>query len=79
LSKKHLVITLIALLIGVLFFEFQAVNSMVSLRYETDGPDDCISVITGIDLCLSVKTFHFLAILCGGLFLVVLIVKQKSL
>jgi len=27
-------------------------NIEVSLKYETDNPQDCISIITGYDLCL---------------------------
>jgi len=35
---------------------------MVSLKYETDGgSNDCISGITGEDLCAAIKTMKYLA------------------
>ena len=34
---------------------FGIVNTMVSQKYETDYPQDCISVISGDDLCLEIK------------------------
>ena len=42
-----------------------AFNAMVSLKYETSGLTDCISLISGKDLCKAIKINHFLAALCG--------------
>jgi hypothetical protein len=33
------------------FFGFEIINLMVSLKYETDEPNDCISAITQTNLC----------------------------
>ena len=47
-------------LIGIVFFAFEIVNMMVSLKYETNNPDDCISQISGADLCLTIVIFKWL-------------------
>ena len=38
-----------------IIFVFGVINTMVSLKYETDSPGDCISTVTGIDLCEAIK------------------------
>ena len=32
-------------------------NTMVSLKYETENPGDCISLTSGIDLCQTILYF----------------------
>ena len=34
---------------------FEIVNVMVSLQYETAGPNECISQVTGSNLCVVVQ------------------------
>ena len=41
---------------------FEIVNVMVSLQYETDGPNECISHVTGSDLCASLRLCKTMAI-----------------
>ena len=65
------------MLIGIPLFEFFAFNSMVSLKYETHELTDCISLVSGIDLCKTIKMFHFLAILCGLTFIGLLIYRKR--
>ncbi len=38
---------------------------MVSLTYETNEKADCISLISGINLCKAIKKFHLLALIFG--------------
>ena len=52
---------------------------MVSLKYETRELTDCISLVSGIDLCKAIKTFHILAILCGLTFIGILIFRKGIL
>jgi len=56
-----------------------AFNSMVSLKYETNELTDCISLVSGIDLCKAIRTFHILAILCGLTFIGLLIYRKQIL
>lgn len=56
-----------------------AFNSMISLKYETRELTDCISLVSGIDLCSSIRTFHILAILCGLTIIGLLIYRKRIL
>ncbi len=67
---------MILLFIGIPLFEFMAFNSMVSLKYETKELTDCISLVSGIDLCQTIRKFHVLAITCGLSFIGLLIFKR---
>jgi len=52
---------------------------MVSLKYETRELTDCISLVSGIDLCKAIRTFHILAILCGLAIIGLLIYRKRIL
>ncbi|RCS28238.1 hypothetical protein DUT90_01260 [Polaribacter sp. WD7] len=56
-----------------------ALNSMVSLKYETRELTDCISIVSGIDLCNAIRTFHILAILCGLTIIGLMIYRKRIL
>jgi len=51
---------------------------MVSLKYETNELTDCISLVSGIDLCKTIKVFHFLAIVSGLIIFKNRILKQSK-
>lgn len=51
----------------------------VSLKYETNGADDCISGITGYDLCKMLLIAKILSVFCFVLFWLLLIFKNKIL
>jgi hypothetical protein len=68
---------LILLFLGIPLFEFMVLNSKVSLKYETNELNECLSEISGIDLCQAIRNFHILAIICGLTFIVLLIFRRK--
>jgi hypothetical protein len=41
-------------IIGIPLFAFGIVNTMVSIKYETADMGDCISSVSGADLCLTI-------------------------
>ena len=45
----NIILAIIILIIPVVFY--MIINTMVSIKYETDGVDTCISTITGKNLC----------------------------
>ena len=49
-------------ILGIPLFIFGIINTMVSMKYETENPEDCISLVTGADLC---QTIIILKILIG--------------
>ena len=57
--------TIISILILVILVSvIGVINTYVSLKYETGNPKDCISVVTGRDLCLWMKTQKIIIIAC---------------
>ncbi|QCX39563.1 hypothetical protein FF125_14350 [Aureibaculum algae] len=79
MRKIIYIIALILLLVGITLFEFMAYNSMVSLKYETHELNDCISLVSEIDLCRAIRTFHIIAILFGLTIMGLLIYKKRIL
>lgn len=51
ISKRYynIILAIIILIIPIVFY--MIINTMVSIKYETDGVDTCISTITGKNLC----------------------------
>lgn len=49
--------------ISILIEIFGLVNTMVSLKYETENLNDCVSIISGINLCSSVKMFEIIIVI----------------
>jgi hypothetical protein len=66
-------------LIGIPFFSFGVLNVMVSLKYETDYPPDCISAVSGKNLCLIIWEYKGLAVLCLATFVLLLVFRKRIL
>lgn len=58
----YIILTLAILTIPVLFYGI--VNTMVSLKYETENLNDCISLVTGQNLCLTINIMKAIIALC---------------
>jgi hypothetical protein len=58
---------------------FGIFNTMVSLKYETDNPEDCISLVTGIDLCESITKMKIWFLICVLLLTILLIFRKRIL
>ena len=57
--------TIISVLILVILVSvFGVINTQVCLKYETGNLKDCISVVTGRDLCLWIKSLKIIIIVC---------------
>ncbi len=52
---------------------------MVSLKFETENPNDCISLVTGQDLCLSVQIMEFLIAVFILIIIGLLVYKNRLL
>jgi ABC-type Mn2+/Zn2+ transport system permease subunit len=64
---------------GIPFFLFGILNTMVSLKYETNNPNDCISTISGDDLCFAIKIFKILIVICAVVFITMMIFRKNIL
>ena len=63
--RKQVYNAIISLLILVILVSvFGVINTQVSLKYETGNPKDCISLVTGRDLCLWIKSLKIIIIVC---------------
>ena len=57
-------------------FYLGIINTMVSLKYETDSPEECISKITGDNLCDSVSNLKTL--IYSDIVLIVLLIIFRN-
>jgi len=63
--KKSVYQTIISLLILVIVMSvFAVVNIQVSLKYETENVKDCISLISGRNLCQDLLTSKIIIVVC---------------
>jgi hypothetical protein len=63
--------------LGIPLFAFGIINTMVSLKYETENPTDCISSVTGQDLCLTINIFKGLILVCVILIIALILLKKR--
>jgi RsiW-degrading membrane proteinase PrsW (M82 family) len=70
-------ILLWAALVGILVSGFGTLNTMVSLKYETDSPNECISKVTGDNLCHSIQTLQILIGICILTIILLLIFRKR--
>jgi hypothetical protein len=52
---------------------------MVSIKYETADMGDCISSVSGTDLCLTIKVFKVLIAICVVGLISLIIFRKKIL
>jgi hypothetical protein len=79
-SAKSLFRLALLLFLLAAFFGFEIINLMVSLKYETDGPNGCISHLTQVNLCKWIAYCKVLSIGClaTGIFFLVWSAKREN-
>jgi len=78
-NRKIFFFALVGILIlGVLLFPLGIINTMTSIKYETENSTSCISLVTGKDLCTIIQTLKTLWFICG-ISLCLLIVFRKRI
>ena len=55
MKAKYFRFLIIFLVILIPIFIFGIINTMVGQSYEFQNPNECISIVTGIDLCKAIK------------------------
>lgn len=71
--------TLFSSLAAIPVLIFGIINTMVSLKYETNDSADCISGITGTNLCHTIWHFTALIICCVSCASFLLLFSKKNL
>ena len=61
---------------GIVFFSYARINTGISLKYEVE-PGECISIVSGQNLCKQQEYFLYLTILCLIIFLVVIYFQRN--
>ena len=77
MKKKIYYVILTLIILGILLFAFGIVNTMVSLKYETNNPGDCISVLNGSDLCAAIEKMKAILIMLVFALIGLVIFKKK--
>lgn len=78
--KRIIFYVLIGLsILGIPVFSFGIINTMVSLKYETENPTDCISLVTGQDLCMTVQVLKILVFVCIVILILLLVFRKRFL
>ncbi|CAH0193011.1 hypothetical protein SRABI27_04529 [Pedobacter sp. Bi27] len=72
-------IILMMAITGIFLFPYGILNTMVSLKYETDKAGDCISVISGDNLCESISNMKVYFIIAVILMAILIIFKRRIL
>jgi uncharacterized membrane protein YkvI len=65
-------------ILGILIALYGIVNTMVSLKYETENIQDCVSNVSGENLCEIIRNLKIFFVFCL-LLLVCLIYFQKKI
>lgn len=74
MKKTIKTLLLILTLLAIPFNYYAAINTLVSIKYETDL-GECISKISGIDLCLQYDIFISITYSCAFLTLILFLIR----
>ena len=84
-NRKLIYFSLIGIsVLAILISAYGIINTMVSLKYETENFQDCVSNVSGINLCKTITNlkivivFSFLLLLCLIYFRKKLIKKEPN-
>jgi hypothetical protein len=64
MKKVIYYLLLLFLILAIPILLYGVFNTMVSLKYETNSPNDCVSLVSGQNLCLRIKILHVLIVSC---------------
>ncbi|RZJ64608.1 MAG: hypothetical protein EOO47_26855 [Flavobacterium sp.] len=77
-TKKIIFYVLLGLSIfGIPVFAFGIINTMVSQKYETDNLTDCISRVTGQDLCFAIQMLQVLIVVCIATIILLMFFRKR--
>lgn len=74
---KYYIIIIVSLILTSLIIGFGIINTMVSLKYETDSLNECFSKISGSNLCNFVETSKYVLYTILVLIMILIIFQKK--
>jgi high-affinity nickel permease len=77
MKKLYFNLLLTALAIGIVIHLFGAMNTMANVKYELENSTDCISPVTGVDLCYALVKHKSLTAIFAVTTLVMVLFRKK--
>ncbi len=77
--KTFFYLLLILSIIGLFICPYGIINTMVSLKYETENMTDCISLVSGENLCIMIRNLKISFIICLIVLIFLLYFKKRIL
>jgi len=65
--------------LGTLVAPYGIVNTMVSLKYETENIQDCVSNVSGENLCDTIRNLKIVFVFCVLLLILLIYFRKKIL
>lgn len=79
-KRKLLYFLLIAIsILGIFVTPYGIVNTMVSLKYETENIQDCVSNVSGENLCDTIRNLKIMFVFCVLLLIFLIYFRKKIL
>jgi amino acid transporter len=66
-------------ILGTLVAPYGIVNTMVSLKYETENIQDCVSNVSGENLCDTIRNLKIVFVFCVSLLIFLIYFRKKIL
>ena len=79
IQKTFFYILIILSVTGLFICSYGIINTMVSLKYETENITDCISLVSGENLCITIRNLKVLFITCLIILILLLYFKKGIL
>ena len=80
IMRKTVYFSLIVIsILGTLVAPYGIVNTMVSLKYETENIQDCVSNVSGENLCDTIRNLKIVFVFCVSLLIFLIYIRKKIL
>jgi ethanolamine transporter EutH len=80
IKRKLIYCSLIVIaILGILVTPYGIVNKMVSLKYETENIQDCVSNVSGENLCDTIRNLKIMFVFCILLLIFLIYFRKKML
>jgi len=64
-------------ILGIVIAPYGIINTMVSLKYETENIQDCVSNVSGENLCDTIRNLKIVLVFCVLLLIILIYFRKK--
>ncbi|TDO96554.1 hypothetical protein EV145_11152 [Flavobacterium sp. 245] len=81
MNKRKLIYFLLITIsvLGILVSPYGIINTMVSLKYETENIQDCVSNVSGENLCDTIRNLKIIFVFCLVILVSLIYFRKKIL